>query len=109
MFYKRLFNRGAEEGADFAGTVALRGDHMSFFVHRGQPTRDEETRKCERDKPRRHCDTIMKALLSTMGCDLSRTRDFLVLYALSAGSSSPRPVTVGSCTTRGLPRTLLLK
>ena len=59
--------RGTEEGADFGGTVALRGDHMSFSVHRGQPTRDEETRKSERDKPRRHCGAIMRALLSTTG------------------------------------------
>jgi hypothetical protein len=49
MFYKSLFNWGSQEGTDFGGTVALRGDHMSFSVHHGQPTRDEETRKCERD------------------------------------------------------------
>ena len=67
MFYKSLFNLGAEEGADFGGTVALRGDHMSFSVHRGQPTRDEETRKSERDKPRRHCGTNTRALLSNDG------------------------------------------
>ena len=59
-FYKSLFNRGAEEGAaaGFGGTVALRGDHMSFSVHRGQPTRDEETRKSESDKPRRLTVTV---------------------------------------------------
>jgi hypothetical protein len=53
MFYKSLFNRGAKEGADFGGNIALRGDYMSFSVHHGQLTRDEATRKFERDNPRR--------------------------------------------------------
>ena len=52
MFYKSLFNRGGVEGADFGGTVALRGDHMSREASLNtkdnpQEMTDEETRKSE--------------------------------------------------------------
>ena len=55
--------------------------------------------KSKRDKPHRHCGTIMRALLGNDSLRPQQDTWLFVVYALSSGSSSPRPIVVGSYTT----------